>query len=195
MTHDDLPDPDDHFSKLISDQLATKHLFIAEGEGAHYVLDALSLGEHLTGQRTVYYADTAANQSPGLADGLLALHVAIVEILPNRLQLLQLLPRIFSQWSMPVRIHLAASGWFIENAVAIAEQAGIANDLLTIARYEPLSRKVSCVICGGHTQSHGLLPLRCSACGTQMQISPYYNRQDLCHLGVPVDWSTDDIAG
>lgn len=149
MTEDGLPEPDDRFCKLVSDQLATKHLFIAEGEGAHYVLDLLSGGDQVAGHKAVYYADTAANQSPSLADGLRTLQVAIIEILPNRLQLLQLLPRIFSQWSMPVRVHVAASGWFIENATALAEHSGISKEHLSIERYEPLSRKVSCVICGG----------------------------------------------
>jgi hypothetical protein len=194
MTDDELPEPDDRFCKLVSNQLATKHLFIAEGEGAHYVLDLLSLGDQIAGHKAVYYADTAASQSPGLADGLLALQVAIIEILPNRLQLLQLLPRIFSQWSMPVHVHVAASGWFIEYASALAEHSGISKEDLTIERYEPFSRKISCVICGGRTQSHGLQPMRCSACGTHMQISHFYNRQNLCHLGVPSDWSTNNFA-
>lgn len=189
MTHGDLPEPDDYFCKLISDHLAPKHLFVAEGEGANYILDVLSTQPQTQGRKAIYYADTVRMQSPGLADSLRSLTVATVEVVSNRLHLLQMLPWIFSQWPMPFHVHIAASSWFNQAAEAIADQVGIGKEHVQLERYESLSRKISCVICGGRTQSQGELLLRCSSCGSHLQVSEFYSQQDHCHLGVPSDWS------
>lgn len=194
MTEKMLPEPDERFTQLILDYFAPQHLFIAEGEGARCIIELLSATPPAPGRKAIYFADTMRHQSPWLAEDVRSLDVKSVEIFSNRLELLRMMPAIFTQTSPPFRIYIAASAWFIQATETIAGRYGIGKDQIMIERCEAFSRKVCCACCERQTVAQAPDAVVCSSCGRALRITNYYSRHDHVYLGIPAESSGGERA-
>lgn len=186
-----LPPADERFMRLIVDYFATQHLFIAEGEGARCLVEALSSTPKPPGRKAIYYADTSRHQSPGIVDSLRALEVNSLEIVSNRLELIRRLPAIFSQCAPPFRVYIAASTWVIEAAEEIALKWGVSKDQIMAERYEPSWRMAVCAACGAKTLAETSETVGCSGCGMSLRVTDFYRARDHLHLAVPQTWDCE----
>jgi predicted RNA-binding Zn-ribbon protein involved in translation (DUF1610 family) len=172
---------------LTPDAYAKHHMFVADGEGAHAILDLFGRsGSDIAGCVTIIYAETH-HDSVALTETLAALPTQAVHALPSVVTAIRRLGAHLANAKMGTRIYAAGSETIIGLAVQAAQAAGIDPAAVLTEHRGTQARRVQCVHCKGITEDVTTNNVACAHCGENLLVRDHFSRRYASFMGVSAD--------
>ncbi|OYU39907.1 MAG: hypothetical protein CFE33_09925 [Pseudorhodobacter sp. PARRP1] len=165
--------------------VGSAHLFVADGEGAGAVCDALTSAPALKAAAHVIYIP-GANGSDHTG-ALQALGVAQFHRAPSFAAALPRLTKVLADAHMGMQIYAAGTEGLMAQVAAAAQAAGLPYEAVQMEHRGSLARRVQCVHCKGVTENVTLDPFQCSHCGLTLFVRDHFSRRLAAFQGVCID--------
>ena len=173
---------------VLEPRVGTRHLVIADGEGAGAVGDLLSKA----GDRAAMLAATHIIYTPGLNgsddSGVLeALGAAQFYRAPTIPTLLPRLAQVLANARMGTQFYLSGTESLIGQAERDIMATGFPHKDIQKEHRGSTARRVQCVHCKGITEKVLTDPFQCSHCGLHLFVRDHYSRRLAAFQGVNID--------
>lgn len=163
------------------------HLFVADAEGAHAILD-LAGGVppgFFESARIIYVPGRSAGTD--LPERLRSLGAARYHEAPTITAMIPRLAQVLTTARMGLQVYLAGTEGLIGQAMRIASGHGIHHDAISTEHRGSEARRVQCVHCKGVTDNVTTQPMVCSHCGLNLLVRDHYSRRLSAFMGVCID--------
>jgi dimethylamine monooxygenase subunit C len=169
-------------------RVGSLHLIIADGEGAHAVVEMLAkANDHSEMLSAVHLMYVPGPTGTDLSARLEALGAAQFFRSPSIPALLPRLTRVLSDARMGTQFYLAGSEGLIGQAEREIMMAGFPFAAIQKEHRGSTLRRVQCVHCKGVTENVATDPFKCSHCGLNLFVRDHYSRRLAAFQGVNID--------
>ncbi|TCP82724.1 hypothetical protein C8J31_11057 [Rhizobium sp. PP-CC-2G-626] len=174
------------YGTLVPVRQATRHIAIAEGEGASAVTEAFRGHDALS--RTIILFSPAPRSTDCRQETLLAsLSCEALHVASGVEDLLAELVTTLSAATMGTRLYVSGSEDFIGRVTSEALHQGIDADAIQTEHRGAPTRRVQCVHCKGFTDGVSASPAPCAHCGLHLLVRDHYSRRLGAFMGVCID--------
>ena len=165
---------------------ATRHIAIAEGEGASAVIEAF--GGHVDlPHTTILFSPAPFRANHNQETVLASLSCEALRVAPDVEDLLSELAAILSVATMGTRLYVSGSEDFISRVTSEALHQGIDADAIQTEHRGAPTRRVQCVHCKGFSDGVSASPAICAHCGIHLLVRDHYSRRLGAFMGVSID--------
>ncbi|MEW6254681.1 MAG: dimethylamine monooxygenase subunit DmmA family protein [Pseudomonadota bacterium] len=171
------------------DRFAKVNLILAEGEGAHAILDLAQSPEATPAffaRATLLFCANGASMGSAVAD-LDALAPGALWTLPTIDTTMFRLRGVLQTATMGTRIYAAGTEPFIGRVIAEAATFGVDPRSVITEHRGSLRRRVQCVHCKGMMEEVTHSPVTCAHCGLSLFVRDHYSRRLGAFQGVCID--------
>lgn len=165
---------------------ATRHIVLAEGEGASAVTDAFR-GHDALASTTILFSPAPQSADRWPETDLASLSCEALHVASGVEDLLAELATTLSSATMGTRLYISGSEDFIGRVTSEALQRGIDADAIQTEHRGAPTRRVQCVHCKGFTDGVAASPAVCSQCGLYLLVRDHYSRRLGAFMGVCID--------
>ncbi|MDO7655507.1 MAG: hypothetical protein MUQ64_07175 [Paracoccaceae bacterium] len=167
----------------------TRHLMIADGEGATGLTDMLS---KIKNDRSEFLNKSHIVYVPGVngvdqSDVLVGLGAAQFYKSPTIDAAMPRLRLILQDARMGIQFYLSGTESLMGRVQTAIMETGYTHSAIQMEHRGSLSRRVQCVHCKGITENVKIDPFKCGHCGLHLFVRDHYSRRISAFQGVNID--------
>jgi dimethylamine monooxygenase subunit C len=174
---------------VLEPRVGTRHLIVADGEGADAIIDLLSKAgagkaAMLAVMHIIY---TPGPNGTDKSSELEALGAAQFYRAPTIATVLPRLVRVLADAHMGLQFYLSGTEGLMGQAEREIMNTGIPYASIQKEHRGSTVRRVQCVHCKGITENVAMDPFKCSHCGLSLFVRDHYSRRLAAFQGVNID--------
>lgn len=178
------------YKGLVPDATATRHLIVAEDEGAEAVVELAAKASHGFLQRASIFYVVSGTRGQEHKSRLEALGTDACYSFPSIPTLLFRLNSVLETATMGVRLYISGTEGFIGQVLQAALSHGIDHQSVLTEHRGSLARRVQCIHCKGFTEMVRTNLVKCGHCGITLLVRDHYSRRLGAFMGVSADAET-----